>query len=133
MQLPTSSVRPLWKSHRGLSSTNGRRHRARTDGTASPFIQQVSYGQCRHQKSLTSMIPRHAQFDCLSHIPKKMHVVKKAVNGAETSTALASIDLYLGAPNSIIHMGGTEPLIKVAKPMRKRPQTSCATEEHVCK
>lgn len=81
--------------------------------------------------ALTSMIPLHAQFDCLSYIPRMMQVTRNEVNGTETRTELESMDLYFGEASSITHMGAMEPFMMVAKPMMKRPTMSWATENHV--
>lgn len=73
---------------------------------------------------LTSMIPLHAQFDCLLYIPKIMQVTKKDVNGTDTKTELERMDLYLGEANSMTHIGAMDPLTMVANPMMKRPTIS---------
>jgi hypothetical protein len=53
-----------------------------------------------------------------------MHATRKEANGTETTVELERIDLYLGEANSITHIGATDPVIKVAKPMMKRPMMS---------
>lgn len=76
-------------------------------------------------EKLTSMTPLHAQFDSLSKTPRIMHATRNEANGTETTVELERIDLYLGEASSITHMGATDPLIRVAKPMMKRPMMSC--------
>lgn len=50
-----------------------------------------------------------------------MHATRKEANGTETTVELESMDLYLGDANSMTHIGATDPVIRVAKPMMKRP------------
>lgn len=71
------------------------------------------------------MTPLHAQSDCLSKTPRIMQATRNEANGTETTVELESIDLYLGEASSITHIGATDPLIRVAKPMMKRPMMSC--------
>lgn len=75
-------------------------------------------------KILTSMTPLHTQFEFLSKIPRIMHATRKEAKGTETTVELERIDLYLGEASSMTHMGATDPLIRVAKPMMKRPMMS---------
>lgn len=75
-------------------------------------------------KVLTSMTPLHAQSDSLSKTPRIMHATRKEANGTETTVEVDRTDLYLGEASSITHIGATDPLIKVAKPMIKRPMMS---------
>lgn len=70
------------------------------------------------------MIPLHAQSDCLLYIPKIIQATKNEVNGTETKTEFERIDLYLGAANSMTHIGAIEPLTMVANPIIKRPTIS---------
>lgn len=70
------------------------------------------------------MTPLHAQSESLSKVPRIIHATRKEANGTETTVELESIDLYLGEAGSITQIGATDPLIRVAKPMMKRPMMS---------
>lgn len=73
---------------------------------------------------LTSMTPLHTQSEFLSKIPRIMHATRKEAKGTETTVELERIDLYFGEASSMTHMGATDPLIRVAKPIMKRPRIS---------
>lgn len=83
----------------------------------------------RAPKILTSMTPRQTQFESLSKIPRIIHATRKEAKGTETTVELERIDLYFGEASSMTHMGATDPLISVAKPMMKRPMMSWTAEK----
>lgn len=78
----------------------------------------------RQRSLLTSITPLHAQSEFLSNVPRIMHATRKEANGTETTVELESIDRYLGDASSMTHIGATDPVIRVAKPMMKRPMMS---------